>query len=201
MNDQRWQQSHRKKVEYEVVCDAKDNCITVCNMENFDPFGIHTGDSTVVAPSQTLSNSEYFRLRATAQKVVRYLNIVGECNIQYALDPHSERYCIIVPLAHVATKISLGIDLVNIRDSVTKTTTACFEPSLDYCVVKTPRWDLKKFSRLARISTLRRATLHYSLATVDERVLRVLKVNGFSDRQIATEWPGATDLQARAASS
>ncbi|KAH9159436.1 hypothetical protein LEN26_002346 [Aphanomyces euteiches] len=156
-----------KEVEYEVVRDAKNNCITVCNMENFDPLGIHTGDSIVVAPSQTLSNSEYFKLRATAQKVVRHLGIVGECNIQYALDPHSERYCIIevnarlsrssalaskatgYPLAYVAAKIALGIDLVSIKNSITKTTTACFEPSLDYCVVKMPRWDLKKFSRVS----------------------------------------------------
>ncbi|EQC32261.1 aspartate carbamoyltransferase [Saprolegnia diclina VS20] len=156
-----------KEVEYEVVRDAKNNCITVCNMENFDPLGIHTGDSIVVAPSQTLSNAEYFKLRQTAQKVVRHLGIVGECNIQYALDPHSERYCIIevnarlsrssalaskatgYPLAYVAAKIALGIDLVNIKNSITKTTTACFEPSLDYCVVKMPRWDLKKFSRVS----------------------------------------------------
>ncbi|KAF1318605.1 Carbamoyl-phosphate synthase, large subunit, partial [Globisporangium splendens] len=299
-----------KEVEYEVVRDAKDNCITVCNMENFDPLGIHTGDSIVVAPSQTLSNSEYFKLRSTAQKVVRHLNIVGECNIQYALDPHSERYCIIevnarlsrssalaskatgYPLAYVATKISLGIDLVNIKNSVTKTTTACFEPSLDYCVVKMPRWDLKKFSRVSndlgsymlsvgevmsvgrnfeeciqkavrmvnpnldglngnavdyetnpaildeqlkhptderlfylmaaldtgytvdrihdltkidrwflsklnRISILRRSIPTYSLETIDERVLRVLKVNGFSDRQIAAEWKNVTEMQVR----
>ncbi|TYZ57833.1 hypothetical protein PybrP1_004425, partial [[Pythium] brassicae (nom. inval.)] len=222
--------SHRKKVKYEVVCDTKDNCITMCNMENFDLLGIHMGDSIVVAPSQTLSNSEYFRLRAAVQKVVRYLDIVGECNIQYALGPHSERYFIIVvntrlsrssalaskatgyPLVYVANKTSLGIDLVNIKNSVTKATTACFEPSLDYCVVKMPRWNLQKFSRvsndlgssmlsvgeLARISTLRCAIPHYSLATVDERVLRVLKVNGFSGRQIAAEWPGATEFQARA---
>lgn len=287
-----------KEVEYEVVRDAKDNCITVCNMENFDPLGIHTGDSIVVAPSQTLSNSEYFKLRATAQKVVRHLKIVGECNIQYALDPHSERYCIIevnarlsrssalaskatgYPLAYVAAKISLGIDLVSIKNSVTKTTTACFEPSLDYCVVKMPRWDLKKFSRvsndlgsymlsvgevmsvgrnfeeciqkavrmvnpnldglngnavdnetnpaildgqltrptderlfylmsalkagytidrihdltkidrwflskLKRISVLTEALPKFTLPTLDERVFRTLKVNGFSDRQIA----------------
>jgi carbamoylphosphate synthase large subunit/anthranilate/para-aminobenzoate synthase component II len=156
-----------KELEYEVVRDASDNCITVCNMENFDPLGIHTGDSIVVAPSQTLSNREYFMLRRTAIKVVRHLGIVGECNIQYALHPESERYCIIevnarlsrssalaskatgYPLAYVATKISLGKDLVSIRNSVTKTTTACFEPSLDYCVVKMPRWDLKKFSRVS----------------------------------------------------
>jgi carbamoyl-phosphate synthase large subunit len=157
-----------KELEYEVVRDASDNCITVCNMENFDPLGIHTGDSIVVAPSQTLSNREYFMLRRTAIKVVRHLGIVGECNIQYALHPESERYCIIevnarlsrssalaskatgYPLAYVATKISLGKDLVSIRNSITKTTTACFEPSLDYCVVKMPRWDLKKFSRVSK---------------------------------------------------
>ena len=156
-----------KELEYEVVRDASDNCITVCNMENFDPLGIHTGDSIVVAPSQTLTNREYFMLRTTALKVVRHLGIVGECNIQYALHPESERYCIIevnarlsrssalaskatgYPLAYVATKISLGKDLVSIRNSVTKTTTACFEPSLDYCVLKMPRWDLKKFSRVS----------------------------------------------------
>lgn len=155
-----------KELEYEVVRDSSDNCITVCNMENFDPLGIHTGDSIVVAPSQTLTNREYFMLRTTALKVVRHLGIVGECNIQYALHPDSERYCIIevnarlsrssalaskatgYPLAYVATKLSLGRDLVSIRNSVTKTTTACFEPSLDYCVVKMPRWDLKKFKRV-----------------------------------------------------
>ncbi|TYZ59603.1 hypothetical protein PybrP1_002120 [[Pythium] brassicae (nom. inval.)] len=186
---------HQKKVEYEVVCDTKGTSITVCNMENFGPLGIHTGDSIIVTPSRTLSNNEYFRLCATAQKVVRYLNIVGECNIQYAVDPHSDHYCIIevntwlsrssalaskamgYPLAYVATKIALSIDLVNIKNSVTKTTTACFELSLDYCA-------------LARISTLQRAILHYSLATIDERVLRVLKV--------AAKWPGATELQVRA---
>ena len=156
-----------KELEYEVVRDSSDNCITVCNMENFDPLGIHTGDSIVVAPSQTLTNREYFMLRTTALKVVRHLGIVGECNIQYALHPESERYCIIevnarlsrssalaskatgYPLAYVATKLSLGRDLVSIRNSVTKTTTACFEPSLDYCVVKMPRWDLKKFKRVS----------------------------------------------------
>ena len=156
-----------KELEYEVVRDSSDNCITVCNMENFDPLGIHTGDSIVVAPSQTLSNREYFLLRQTALRVVRHLGIVGECNIQYALNPVSEKYCIIevnarlsrssalaskatgYPLAYVATKLSLGHDLVSIRNSVTKTTTACFEPSLDYCVVKMPRWDLKKFSNVS----------------------------------------------------
>mmetsp|Transcript_21516 Transcript_21516/g.29267 ORF Transcript_21516/g.29267 Transcript_21516/m.29267 type:complete len:1145 (-) Transcript_21516:474-3908(-) len=157
-----------KEVEYEVVRDARDNCITVCNMENFDPLGVHTGDSIVVAPSQTLSNSEYYKLRSTALKVVRHLGIVGECNIQYALNPNSEQYCIIevnarlsrssalaskatgYPLAYVAAKLSLGIDLVSIRNSVTKTTTACFEPSLDYCVIKMPRWDLHKFDKVSK---------------------------------------------------
>ena len=150
-----------------MVRDCRDNCITVCNMENFDPLGVHTGDSIVVAPSQTLSNSEYFKLRATSLKVIRSLGIIGECNIQYALNPHSEEYCIIevnarlsrssalaskatgYPLAYVATKLSLGKDLVSIRNSITKTTTACFEPSLDYCVVKLPRWDLSKFSKVS----------------------------------------------------
>jgi len=156
-----------KEIEYEVVRDCRDNCITVCNMENFDPLGVHTGDSIVVAPSQTLSNSEYFKLRATSIKVIRSLGIVGECNIQYALNPNSEEYCIIevnarlsrssalaskatgYPLAYVATKLCLGKDLVSIRNSINKSTTACFEPSLDYCVVKVPRWDLSKFSKVS----------------------------------------------------
>jgi carbamoyl-phosphate synthase large subunit len=156
-----------KEIEYEVVRDCRDNCITVCNMENFDPLGVHTGDSIVVAPSQTLSNSEYFKLRATSLKVIRALGIVGECNIQYALNPASEEYCIIevnarlsrssalaskatgYPLAYVATKLCLGKDLVSIRNSINKTTTACFEPSMDYCVVKVPRWDLCKFSKVS----------------------------------------------------
>lgn len=155
-----------KEVEYEVVRDINDNCITVCNMENFDPMGIHTGESIVVAPSQTLSNQEYHMLREAAIAVVRHLGIVGECNIQYTLDPHSETYYIIevnprlsrssalaskatgYPLAFVAAKISLGIPLTDIRNSVTKTTSACFEPSLDYVVTKIPRWDLDKFSRV-----------------------------------------------------
>jgi len=153
-----------KELEYEVVRDAKDNCITVCNMENFDPMGIHTGDSIVVAPSQTLTNSEYYRLRECALKVIRHLGIVGECNIQYAVDPHSHEFRIIevnarlsrssalaskatgYPLAYVAAKLALGHDLVTLRNSVTRSTTACFEPSLDYTVIKVPRWDLRKFS-------------------------------------------------------
>jgi carbamoyl-phosphate synthase large subunit len=152
-----------KEIEYEVVRDAADNCITVCNMENFDPLGIHTGDSIVVAPSQTLSNAEYMKLRSVAIKVARHIGIVGECNIQYALDPDSEDYFIIevnarlsrssalaskatgYPLAYVACKLALGEQLPVVRNMVTKTTTACFEPSLDYCVVKFPRWAFEKF--------------------------------------------------------
>ena len=155
-----------KEIEYEVVRDCRDNCITVCNMENFDPLGIHTGDSIVVAPSQTLSDTDYNMLRSTAVKVIRHLGVVGECNIQYALNPHSKEYCIIevnarlsrssalaskatgYPLAYTAAKLGLNIPLNEIRNSVTRSTTACFEPSLDYCVVKIPRWDLKKFSRV-----------------------------------------------------
>ena len=157
-----------KEVEYEVVRDADDNCITVCNMENFDPLGVHTGDSIVVAPSQTLSNDEYHMLRETGIKVVRHLGIIGECNIQYALHPESMEYCIIevnprlsrssalaskatgYPLAFVAAKLALGKSLTELRNSVTHSTTACFEPSLDYVVVKSPRWDLAKFDRVSR---------------------------------------------------
>ncbi|KAF2020001.1 carbamoyl-phosphate synth [Aaosphaeria arxii CBS 175.79] len=158
-----------KEIEYEVVRDARDNCITVCNMENFDPLGIHTGDSIVVAPSQTLSDEDYNMLRTTAVNVIRHLGVVGECNIQYALNPFSREYCIIevnarlsrssalaskatgYPLAFVAAKLGLGIPLNEISNSVTRVTCACFEPSLDYVVVKIPRWDLKKF---LRVSTL-----------------------------------------------
>lgn len=157
-----------KEVEYEVVRDAFDNCITVCNMENLDPLGIHTGESIVVAPSQTLNNREYNMLRTTALKVIRHFGVVGECNIQYALNPYSEEYFIIevnarlsrssalaskatgYPLAYVAAKLSLGVPLPSIKNSVTGVTTACFEPSLDYCVVKIPRWDLSKFIRVSK---------------------------------------------------
>ncbi|KAG7088179.1 hypothetical protein E1B28_012198 [Marasmius oreades] len=158
-----------KEIEYEVVRDCRDNCITVCNMENFDPLGIHTGDSIVVAPSQTLSDSDYNMLRTTAINVIRHLGVVGECNIQYALNPDSQEYCIIevnarlsrssalaskatgYPLAFIAAKLGLGVPLNEIKNSVTKVTSACFEPSLDYVVVKIPRWDLKKFSRVSRL--------------------------------------------------
>jgi carbamoyl-phosphate synthase/aspartate carbamoyltransferase len=156
-----------KEIEYEVVRDARDNCITVCNMENFDPLGIHTGDSIVVAPSQTLSDEDYNMLRTTAVNVIRHLGVIGECNIQYALNPLSKEYCIIevnarlsrssalaskatgYPLAFIAAKLGLGIPLNEISNSVTKVTCACFEPSLDYVVVKIPRWDLKKFQRVS----------------------------------------------------
>ncbi|KAF4692833.1 hypothetical protein FOZ60_012527 [Perkinsus olseni] len=139
-----------KEVEYEVVRDSQDNCITVCNMENFDPMGIHTGDSIVVAPSQTLSNADYYRLRKCAIQMIRHIGIVGECNIQSTLDLSRSSALASkatgYPLAYVAAKLALGTDLVTLRNMVTKSTTACFEPSLDYCVVKVPRWDLKKFA-------------------------------------------------------
>eukprot|EP00933_Yihiella_yeosuensis_P048097 TRINITY_DN4410_c0_g1_i8.p1 TRINITY_DN4410_c0_g1~~TRINITY_DN4410_c0_g1_i8.p1 ORF type:complete len:1589 (+),score=341.89 TRINITY_DN4410_c0_g1_i8:115-4881(+) len=152
-----------KELEYEVMRDSQDNCLVVCNMENLDPMGIHTGDSVVVAPSQTLSNIEYHKLRETAIKVIRHFGIVGEANIQYALDPVSMKVRIVevnprlsrssalaskatgYPLAYIAAKIALGHDLVSLRNMVTRSTTACFEPSLDYCVVKIPRWDIDKF--------------------------------------------------------
>ncbi|QIA10040.1 carbamoyl-phosphate synthase (glutamine-hydrolyzing) large subunit [Draconibacterium halophilum] len=152
-----------KEVEYEVVRDKHDNCITVCNMENFDPLGIHTGESIVVAPSQTLSNSEYHKLREISIKIIRRVGVIGECNVQFALDPYSEDYRVIevnarlsrssalaskatgYPLAFVAAKLGLGYGLHELKNSVTKVTTACFEPALDYCVVKIPRWDLSKF--------------------------------------------------------
>ena len=152
-----------KEIEYEVVRDRFDNCITVCNMENFDPLGIHTGESIVVAPSQTLTNAEYHKLRALAIKIIRHIGIVGECNVQYALDPNSEDYRVIevnarlsrssalaskatgYPLAFVAAKLGLGYGLFDLKNSVTKTTSAFFEPALDYVVCKIPRWDLSKF--------------------------------------------------------
>ena len=158
-----------KEVEYEVVRDGYDNCITVCNMENFDPLGIHTGESIVVAPSQTLSNSEYHKLRAIAIRIVRHIGIVGECNVQYALDPDSEDYRVIevnarlsrssalaskatgYPLAFVAAKLGMGYGLHEIKNSVTKVTTACFEPALDYVVCKIPRWDLNKFEGVSKL--------------------------------------------------
>ncbi|WP_200755908.1 carbamoyl-phosphate synthase (glutamine-hydrolyzing) large subunit [Coprobacter secundus] len=157
-----------KEIEYEVVRDRFDNCITVCNMENFDPLGIHTGESIVVAPSQTLTNSEYHKLRELAIRIIRHIGIVGECNVQYAFDPQSEDYRVIevnarlsrssalaskatgYPLAFVAAKLGLGYGLFDLNNSVTKTTSAFFEPALDYIVCKIPRWDLAKFQGVDR---------------------------------------------------
>src|SRR3984893_14306945 len=154
---------HYKEVEYEVVRDAYDNCITVCNMENMDPLGIHTGESIVVAPSQTLTNSEYHTLRSAATAIVRSLGVVGECNVQFALNPKTSAYYVIevnarlsrssalaskatgYPLAYVAAKLALGYSLTELTNRITGVTQACFEPSLDYLVVKIPRWDLDKF--------------------------------------------------------
>ncbi|MEE0235211.1 MAG: carbamoyl-phosphate synthase (glutamine-hydrolyzing) large subunit [Bacteroidales bacterium] len=157
-----------KEVEYEVVRDCYDNCITVCNMENFDPLGVHTGESIVVAPSQTLSNSEYHKLRELAIRIIRHIGIVGECNVQYALDPESEDYRVIevnarlsrssalaskatgYPLAFIAAKLGLGYGLFDLENTVTKSTSAFFEPALDYVVCKIPRWDLGKFHGVER---------------------------------------------------
>ena len=157
-----------KEIEYEVVRDRYDNCITVCNMENFDPLGIHTGESIVIAPSQTLTNSEYYKLRALSIRIIRHIGIVGECNVQYAFDPESEDYRVIevnarlsrssalaskatgYPLAFVAAKLGLGYGLFELKNSVTKTTSAFFEPALDYVVCKIPRWDLGKFRGVDR---------------------------------------------------
>ncbi len=157
-----------KEIEYEVVRDCYDNCITVCNMENFDPLGIHTGESIVVAPSQTLSNSEYHKLRQLAIDIIRHIGVVGECNVQYALSPDSEDYRVIevnarlsrssalaskatgYPLAFVAAKLSLGYGLFELKNAVTKTTSAFFEPALDYIVCKIPRWDLGKFTGVSK---------------------------------------------------
>ena len=157
-----------KEIEYEVVRDKYDNCITVCNMENFDPLGIHTGESIVIAPSQTLTNAEYHKLRTLSIKIVRHIGIVGECNVQYAFDPYSEDYRVIevnarlsrssalaskatgYPLAFVAAKLGLGYGLFELKNSVTKTTSAFFEPALDYVVCKIPRWDLGKFHGVTR---------------------------------------------------
>ena len=157
-----------KEIEYEIVRDRYNNCIAVCNMENFDPLGIHTGESIVVAPSQTLTNDEYHKLREIAIKIVRHVGIVGECNVQYAFDPESEDYRVIevnarlsrssalaskatgYPLAFVAAKLGLGYGLFELKNSVTKNTPAFFEPALDYIVCKIPRWDLSKFHGVSR---------------------------------------------------
>jgi len=156
-----------KEIEYEVVRDKHDNCVTVCNMENFDPLGIHTGESIVVAPSQTLNNYEYHMLREISIRVIRHIGIVGECNIQFAMNPRNNEYRVIevnprlsrssalaskatgYPLAFIAAKLALGCGLTELKNSITRTTMACFEPALDYVVVKIPRWDLKKFRRVS----------------------------------------------------
>ncbi|MEK7547946.1 MAG: carbamoyl-phosphate synthase (glutamine-hydrolyzing) large subunit [Patescibacteria group bacterium] len=189
-----------KEVEYEVVRDRVDNCITVCNMENFDPLGIHTGESIVVAPSQTLTNSEYHKLRELSIKVIRHLQIIGECNIQFALDPNSEDYRVIevnarlsrssalaskatgYPLAHVAAKLALGYTLLELKNAVTKTTMACFEPALDYLALKIPRWDLNKFRMVSKEITSEMKSvgeimaLGRSFEEVVQKGLRMLQV-------------------------
>lgn len=189
-----------KEVEYEVVRDREDNCITVCNMENFDPLGIHTGESIVIAPSQTLTNSEYHKLRELSIKTIRHLGVVGECNIQFALDPKSEDYRVIevnarlsrssalaskatgYPLAHVAAKLALGYTLPKLKNAVTKTTTACFEPALDYLALKIPRWDLNKFRMVSKqITTEMKSVgeimaLGRSFEEVMQKGLRMLQV-------------------------
>lgn len=192
-----------KEVEYEVVRDAHDNCITVCNMENMDPLGIHTGESIVVAPSQTLNNREYHALRELSIKVIRHLGIVGECNIQYALDPDSEAYRVIevnarlsrssalaskatgYPLAYVAAKLALGYGLPELRNAVTGVTTACFEPALDYIALKIPRWDLDKFRKVShQISSEMKSVgeimaLGRSFEEVMQKGLRMLQIGMF----------------------
>ncbi|XP_076858406.1 carbamoyl-phosphate synthase [ammonia], mitochondrial [Brachyhypopomus gauderio] len=211
-----------KEVEYEVVRDVVDNCVTVCNMENFDPLGIHTGDSIVVAPSQTLSNTEYHMLRETAIKVVRHLGIVGECNIQYALHPTSLEYCIIevnarlsrssalaskatgYPLAFVAAKLALGIPLPDIKNAVSQKTTACFEPSLDYIVTKIPRWDLDRFHGMSHEIGSAMKSVGEVMAvgrTFEESVQKALRmchpsVDGFMPRlPLKKSWGQTFDLQ------
>ena len=188
-----------KEVEYEVVRDRFDNCITVCNMENFDPLGIHTGESIVIAPSQTLTNSEYHKLREIAIRIVRHIGIVGECNVQYALDPDSEDYRVIevnarlsrssalaskatgYPLAFVAAKLGLGYGLFELKNSVTKTTPAFFEPALDYVVCKLPRWDLGKFHGVSRELGSRRKSVGEVVAigrTFEEAIQKGLRMIG-----------------------
>ena len=202
-----------KEVEYEVVRDSNDNCITVCNMENFDPLGIHTGESIVIAPSQTLNNEEYHFLRELAIKIIRHLGIIGECNIQYALDPNSMSYRVIevnarlsrssalaskatgYPLAFVAAKLALGYNLTDLRNSITQTTSAFFEPALDYMALKIPRWDLNKFQKVSnKISTEMKSVgeimaLGRSFEEVMQKGLRMLRIGlkGFSGNEDSLE--------------
>lgn len=194
---------HWKEIEYEVVRDNKNNCITVCNMENFDPLGIHTGESIVIAPSQTLDNHEYQLLRNIAIKVIRHLGIVGECNIQYALDPKSREYRVIevnarlsrssalaskatgYPLAYVAAKLGLGYALTDLKNAVTGQTSACFEPALDYVALKIPRWDLNKFRKVSdQITTEMKSVgeimaLGRTFEEVLQKGLRMIQVGAF----------------------
>ncbi|ELU17498.1 hypothetical protein CAPTEDRAFT_183040 [Capitella teleta] len=213
-----------KEVEYEVVRDAEDNCITVCNMENFDPLGVHTGDSIVVAPSQTLSNEEYHMLRQTALKVVRHFGIVGECNIQYALHPESLEYCIIeinarlsrssalaskatgYPLAFIAAKLSLGVALPSIPNATTMSTTACFEPSLDYIITKFPRWDLDRFQHTSKEIGSSMKSVGEVMAigrTFEESLQKAMRmthpsVDGFSQKLPAGKsYPSDYDIEAQ----
>ncbi|MHB9292317.1 carbamoyl-phosphate synthase large subunit [Hollandina sp. SP2] len=197
-----------KEIEYEVVRDVYNNCITVCNMENFDPLGIHTGESIVVAPSQTLTDSEYHKLRSIALKVIRHLGIVGECNIQYALDPASEDYRIIevnarlsrssalaskatgYPLAFVAAKLALGFSLAEIENRITRVTSSCFEPALDYCVVKVPRWDLTKFKHVETCigSEMKSVGEVMSIGrTFEEALQKALRMTGIGAPGLASE--------------
>jgi len=192
-----------KEIEYEVVRDSADNCITVCNMENLDPLGIHTGESIVIAPSQTLTNNEYQKLRNIALKTIRHLGIVGECNIQYALDPKSDDYRVIevnarlsrssalaskatgYPLAYVAAKLGLGYNLPDIKNNITGKTSACFEPALDYVALKIPRWDLNKFRKVSdEISTEMKSVgevmaLGRSFEEVLQKGLRMIQVGAY----------------------
>ena len=209
-----------KEIEYEVVRDRYDNCITVCNMENFDPLGIHTGESIVVAPSQTLTNSEYHKLRALAIKIIRHIGIVGECNVQYALDPNSEDYRVIevnarlsrssalaskatgYPLAFVAAKLGLGYGLFELKNSVTKTTSAFFEPALDYVVVKIPRWDLTKFHGVNHELGSSMKSVGEVMAigrTFEEAMQKGLRMigqgmHGFVDNRSLTPYPSPSSL-------
>ncbi len=207
-----------KEVEYEVVRDRFDNCITVCNMENFDPLGIHTGESIVVAPSQTLDNEEYHRLRELSVRVIRHLQVVGECNIQFALDPDSSEYRVIevnarlsrssalaskatgYPLAYVAARLALGYSLTDLMNTVTQTTTACFEPALDYIVVKIPRWDLKKFRNISnQIGSAMKSvgevmSIGRNFQEALQKALRMLEIG--VDGLVATKVPRFADVDA-----
>eukprot|EP01121_Diplochlamys_sp_Union-15-3_P015435 TRINITY_DN5099_c0_g1_i1.p1 TRINITY_DN5099_c0_g1~~TRINITY_DN5099_c0_g1_i1.p1 ORF type:complete len:999 (+),score=240.67 TRINITY_DN5099_c0_g1_i1:29-2998(+) len=209
-----------KEVEYEVVRDSFDNCVTVCNMENFDPMGIHTGESIVVAPSQTLTNDEYHILRTAAIKTVRALGIVGECNIQYALNPYSQEYSVIevnprlsrssalaskatgYPLAFVAAKIALGVSLPLIQNNITKSTCACFEPSLDYIVTKIPRWDLKKFERVSHVIGSQMKSVGEVMAigrSFEESLQKALRMVDPSNPGFEARFNGDIDTELKAA--